>query len=349
MWISNTATAAMMYPIALALGGFAPAGAAGDRTRAALLLGIAFASSIGGMGTLIGTPPNLIMAAAAGSIAGRPIGFGEYLLIGVPAVLLLLPAAWAVIVWVGCRGMAGADQGVGEVLAERRTALGALVGAERRVVVLFAATAVAWILREPKDLGIVAIPGLSTFWPGLSDTGIGIIGAILLFVIPAGGVHGRALLTWDEGRQISWEVLLLFGGGLALAAGMEASGLTARLAGSLAVLNGLPRPVIYLALATLVVFLSELASNTAVAALMMPLVASLGAATGIPPLHLIVVTGLAASAGFALPVATPPNAIAFGSGLVPVRTMAKTGVWLDIAAILVVVLFATQLVPLVLR
>ncbi|HVX89860.1 MAG TPA: DASS family sodium-coupled anion symporter [Gemmatimonadales bacterium] len=335
MFVSNTATAAMMYPIALALGGFVPADAAGDRTRTALMLGIAFAASIGGIGTLIGTPPNLIMAAAAESLTGRHLGFGEYLLIGVPAVLVLLPAAWALLAFGTCRGMAAAPPAAAAVLRERHAALGPLVGSERRVVAIFALTALAWV------------------WPGekpFSDAAIGLLGATLLFVVPAGAPHGdRPLLAWDEARSLPWDVLLLFGGGLSLAAGMEASGLTARLAGSLAGLGGSPRPVIYLALAALVVALSEIASNTAVAALMMPLVASLGGATGIPTIELIVVTGLAASAGFALPVATPPNAIAFGSGLVPVRTMARTGIWLDLIAILVVVLLASLLVPLVVR
>jgi sodium-dependent dicarboxylate transporter 2/3/5 len=335
MWISNTATAAMMYPIALALGSFVPAGAAGDRTRTALMLGIAFAASIGGMGTLIGTPPNLIMAAAAESLGGRKLEFGEYLLIGVPAVLLLLPAAWALLSYVTCRGMASADPGAQRAVEERHDALGPLVGSERRVVMIFALTAMGWI------------------WPGetpLTDTAIGLLGAILLFVIPSGGPGAaRPLLKWEEAKSIPWDVLLLFGGGLSLAAGMEASGLTARLAGSLAGLGGLPRPVIYLALAGLVVVLSELASNTAVAALMMPLAASLGTATGLPPLELIVVTGLAASLGFALPVATPPNAIAFGSGLVPVRTMFRAGVVLDLIGVVVVVLLAALLIPVVLR
>ena len=335
MFVSNTATAAMMYPIAIALGGFAPPGPAGDRTRTALMLGIAFAASIGGMGTLIGTPPNLIMAAATESLAGRHVGFGDYLFVGVPAVLLLLPAAWALVAFGTCRGMAAADPEAGAVLAGRQAALGPLVGSERRVVAIFALTALAWVWPGPKPF---------------SDAAIGLLGATLLFVVPAAAPHGaRALLEWDEAKALPWDVLLLFGGGLSLAAGMEASGLTARLAGSLAGLGGLPRPVIYLALATLVVALSEIASNTAVAALMMPLVASLSGATGIPTIELIVVTGLAASAGFALPVATPPNAIAFGSGLVPVRTMAKAGVWLDLIAILVVVLIASLLVPLIFR
>jgi sodium-dependent dicarboxylate transporter 2/3/5 len=347
MWISNTATAAMMYPIALALGGFVPAGEAGDRTRAGLMLGIAFAASIGGLGTLIGTPPNLIMAAAAKEIAGRPIGFGEYMLIGVPAVLLLLPAAWAILVWGPCRGMAAATTDARQAIDERRAALGPLAGAERRVIAVFLAAAIAWILREPKAIGSLIIPGLTDLVPGLTDTGIGILAAVTLFVIPSGGEAPRRLLTWQEAKEIPWEVLLLFGGGLSLAAGMEASGLTTRLAGSLAGLAGLPRPVIYLALAGLVVVLSELASNTAVAALMMPLAASLGTAVGIPPILLIVVTGLAASTGFALPVATPPNAIAFGSGMVPVRTMAKAGFALDLVSILLVVLVASFLVPLI--
>jgi sodium-dependent dicarboxylate transporter 2/3/5 len=334
MWISNTATAAMMYPIGLALGTFVPAGTAGDRTRIALMLGIAFAASIGGMGTLIGTPPNLIMAAAAESLGGRKVGFGEYLLIGVPTVLVLLPAAWALLAFVTCRGMAAAEPDAQRAVEARHDALGPLVGSERRVVLIFALTAAGWI------------------WPGgkpLTDTGIGLLGAVLLFVVPSGGPGtSRPLLTWEEARTIPWDVLLLFGGGLSLAAGMEASGLTARLAGSLAGLGGLPRPLIYLALAALVVGLSELASNTAVAALMMPLAASLGTATGIPPLALIVVTGLAASLGFALPVATPPNAIAFGSGLVPVRTMFRAGIFLDLMGVVLVALVASLLIPAVL-
>ena len=348
MWISNTATAAMMYPIALALGGFVPQGEAGDRTRAGLMLGIAFAASIGGLGTLIGTPPNLIMAAAAQALAGRSIGFGEYMLIGVPAVLLLLPAAWAILVWGPCRGMAAATAEAKGVIDARRAALGPLAGAERRVIAVFLVAAVAWILREPKAIGSLFIPGLTALVPGLTDTGIGILAAVTLFLIPSGGETPRPLLTWHEAKEIPWEVLLLFGGGLSLAAGMEASGLTTRLAGSLAGLAGLPRPLIYLALAGLVVVLSELASNTAVAALMMPLAASLGAAVGIPPIMLIIVTGLAASTGFALPVATPPNAIAFGSGMVPVRTMAKAGLALDLVSVLLIVLLASLLVPLVL-
>jgi sodium-dependent dicarboxylate transporter 2/3/5 len=349
MWISNTATAAMMYPIALALGGFVPQGEAGDRTRAGLMLGIAFAASIGGLGTLIGTPPNLIMAASAQSLAGRSIGFGEYMLIGVPAVLLLLPAAWAIIVWGPCRGMAAATADAKQVIDERRAALGPLGGAERRVVTVFLVAAVAWILREPKGIGGLTIPGLTDLLPGLTDTGIGVLAAISLFVIPGGGLAPRRLLTWQEAKEIPWEVLLLFGGGLSLAAGMEGSGLTTRLAHSLTGLSGHDSPIVaYLALALLVVILSELASNTAVAALMMPLAASLGPAVGIHPLGLIVVTGLAASTGFALPVATPPNAIAFGSGLVPIRMMAKAGLWLDLIAILVIVALAVTLVPMVL-
>jgi len=297
---------------------------------------------------LIGTPPNLIMAAAASSIAGRPIGFGEYMLIGVPAVLILLPAAWGVLVWGSCRGMASAGAGAEGMIAERRSKLGPLHGAERRVILIFLLAASAWIMREPKLLGSVRIPGLVDLLPGLTDTGIGISAALLLFVVSAGGGHPRKLLTWTEAREIPWDVLLLFGGGLSLAAGMEASGLTTRLANTLGGLAGLPHVVIYLALAALIVCLSELASNTAVAALMMPLVASLGGAVGIPPLTLIVVTGMAASAGFALPVATPPNAIAFGSGMVPVRTMAKAGLWLDLIAIIVVTILALTLVPLLL-
>ena len=207
------------------------------------------------------------------------------------------------------------------------------------MLVVFGLTALAWLFREPKDLGVIRLPGLTTLAPDLSDAGIGLIGALLLFVIQGRTREGesRPLLTWEEARQIPWEVLLLFGGGLSLAAAMESSGLSIWIGGLLTVLSGFPPVVVALGLAAVVLVLSELASNTAVAAMVMPLVVSLGDATGQSPYTLMLVATFAASTGFALPIATPPNAIVFGSGQVSMRQMVRAGLLLDALAVVVVV------------
>jgi sodium-dependent dicarboxylate transporter 2/3/5 len=206
------------------------------------------------------------------------------------------------------------------------------------------------VLRERKNFGGVTIPGLVDIAPRLSDASIGLLGAVLLFVLrgtaPGGG--RRPLLTWEEGRRIPWDVLLLFGGGLSLAAAMESTGLSVWLGEQMTGLGALPPFAIYLGLAVFVLILSELASNTAIATMVMPIVASLGAAVDQPPLLLMLVAALAASTGFALPIATPPNTIVFGSGQVSVREMARGGLLLDAIAVLVIVAIVSLLYPIVL-
>jgi solute carrier family 13 (sodium-dependent dicarboxylate transporter), member 2/3/5 len=350
MWISNTATAAMMYPIALAVGALFGSGRAADEGRTALMLGVAYASSIGGIGTLIGTPPNLIFAGAARELAGREVGFVEYMLVGVPIVAVLLPLCWLLLVFVLFRRRVDLGADARRTLSERRTALGPLRGGEARTVGVFLLTVTAWVLRERKDLGALTVPGLADIAPGISDASIGLAGALLLFVLSDGSrdAGARPLLTWREAREIPWEVLLLFGGGLSLAAAMESSGLARWLGERMGGLAGLPPIAVYAGLAALVLLLSELASNTAVAAMAMPIAASLAPAVHQPPLALMLVGALAASTGFALPVATPPNAIVFGSGQVSVRQMARAGILLDVVAIVVIVAAVAVLYPLVL-
>ena len=347
MWISNTATAAMMYPIALAIGALFGAGTAADRTRTALMLGVAYSASIGGVGTLLGTPPNLIFAGAARELAGREVSFVDFMKIGTPIVAVLLPLCWVLLVFVLFRGKVDMGADARRTLRERRAALGPIRGGEARTIVIFLLTVAGWLLRERKDLGAVTIPGLSDLAPGLTDASVGLAGALLLFVTsdraPRSG--GRPLLTWREAREIPWEVLLLFGGGLSLAAAMESSGLAGWLGGNLGSLAGSSRLAVYGGLALVVLVLSELASNTAVAAMAMPIAASLAPAVGEPPLALMLVAALAASTGFALPVATPPNAIVFGSGQVSVRQMARAGILLDLIAIAVIVLAVLLLYP----
>jgi sodium-dependent dicarboxylate transporter 2/3/5 len=348
MWISNTATTAMMYPIALAIAEMAEDSREGRNLRTALMLGVAYAASIGGMATLIGTPPNLLFAGAAEELAGTRVSFVQFMAIGVPAAVVLLPTCWLLLMMLF--PAAGAlRQEARRILGERRAELGAFTGGERITTVVFVCTALAWFFREPKDIAGVTIPGLTDLAPGLTDSGVGVAGALLLFVIWGRGPDGvrRPLLTWREARAIPWEVLLVYGGGFSLATAMESSGLAQWLGGLMSGLGGLPDVVVYGGLALLVLLLSEVASNTATAAMAIPIAASLGVAIGEPPLALMLVTALAASTGFALPVATPPNLIVFGSGHITVRQMARAGVLLDLIAVAVVVVLVMVLYPIV--
>jgi sodium-dependent dicarboxylate transporter 2/3/5 len=350
MWISNTATAAMMFPIALAVGDLFDDGNAGRRIRTALLLGMAYAATIGGMATLIGSPPNIIAAGAMAELAGRRIGFSDFMLLGLPIVLVLLPLTWLLLaLWFVPAGGGLGPEGRAAI-ADRRRALGPLRGGEAITAGIFALTALAWFFRQPKQVGSFMVPGLTQLLPGLSDAGIGLAGAVLLFTLRGATSSGerRPLLTWDEGRRLPWEVLLLFGGGLSLADAMERSGLSAWIGSGLTGLGGYPTPVLFLGVAVVVVALGEFASNTAIAAMMMPLAAALATAVGQPPAVLMLVTGFAASLGFALPVATPPNAIAFGTGRVAMRDMVRAGLVLDMVGVVVVALVLSLLAPMVL-
>lgn len=339
MWISNTATAAMMYPIAMAIGALFGTGEAARSQRVALLLGVAFAASIGGMATLIGTPPNLILAGAARELIGVNLDFFTFLKFGLPVAAIMLPACWILLVFVFHREQIelGAD-GL-EALHARRVALGRLRGGERGVLIVFVSVALAWFFREPKVIGPVTIVGLTSIMPSLTDAGIAVIGAIALFLVPGRQKDGgaRPLLTWREAREIPWDVLLLFGGGLSLAAAMESSGLAGQIGVWMSGLQGLPLPVVLLGISVATVIVSELASNAATASMGMPIAVSLAQALDQPPLMLMMLIGLSASIGFALPMATPPNAIVFGSGEVTVRDMARAGLALDVVGIVVVV------------
>ena len=350
MWISNTATAAMMYPIALAIGALFPQDKGGGNTRTSLMLGVAYAASIGGMATLIGTPPNLVVAGAMRELTGRGISFVQFMSLGLPITLLLLPLCWLLLVFVAFPGQPRLQTDAGELLRSRLARLGPIRGGEARVLLIFGLTALAWVVRERKELGGITLPGLVDLFPGLSDPAIGVAAAILLFLVPATTADGnrRPLLTWAEAKRIPWDVLLFFGGGLTLAQAVEVNGLTTWMASGLARLQGLPPWIIFLGLATTVLLLSELASNLAVATMVMPIAAALGHTVGQPPAVLMLVAGFAASTGFALPIATPPNTIVFGSGMVTARQMARAGVLLDVISVVVIAAVVAVLGPLVL-
>ncbi len=337
MWISNTATAALMLPLVTALVDLArrEAPERAPAFGAAVVLGMAYAASIGGVATLIGTPPVAIFAGAARATLDRSVGFAEWLAIGGPVAILLLGACWLLLVR-GVFRVSGPLGGLAALIDAERAKLGPWTAGQRLTVAVLGATALAWVLREPKVIGALTVPGLADLLPGVSDAGIAVTAALVLFVLPASRDARRFVLDWDSAARIPWGVLLLFGGGLALAAAMDESGLARWLAERLAGLGHLPA-LAALALVTLFfTLLTELASNTATAAMGMPLVAALAPALGVAPVPLMAAAALGASLAFMLPVGTPPNALAFGTGAVSAADMRRAGMWLDLIGVAVI-------------
>lgn len=343
MWVSNTATAMMMMPIALSVVGAAAHGGGdndgGDVARThesvftpALLLAVAYGASIGGMGTLIGTPPNALLAAFARDEFGISIGFAAWMAVGVPVALLLGLCAWVCLTrWAFPVHRLRATISRAAIL-EASALLGPLRTPERRVIAVFTLTAGLWLARPL----FADLPGLS----GLSDENIAILGGILLFLIPAGGAAAsrEKLLRWADTATLPFGTLILFGGGLSLAQGIEQSGLAAWIGGALEVFAGLPGLWLVAIVAAVVVFLTEMTSNTATTAAFLPVMGALAVVAGEPPLMLMVPAALAASGAFMLPVATPPNAIVYGSGRVEIAAMLRAGFRLNLMTIVVVTL-----------
>lgn len=337
MWISNTATAVMMLPIAMAVVGTRGQESPADGFPTALLLGIAYGASIGGVATLIGTPPNAIFAGAARELLGADVGFAEWMAIGIPVAIPMMLGCWLLLVWLF--RVRGTIPGLGANVDREHADLGPVRGGERFVLVVFLLTAAAWILRSPKAIGSVRIPGLADVIPGISDAAIAIGAALVLFAVPLWRQRFPTALDWSTARRIPWGVLLLFGGGLALARAFEVSGLTEWLGGQLVGLRGVPFPLVIGTTALLFVFLTELTSNTATAALGMPLMAGVAEGLGVAALPLLTTAALAASMAFMLPVATPPNAIVFGSGAVSPRDMARAGLRLNFLSVTIITVF----------
>ena len=344
MWISNTATAAMMLPMAIAVGEMLrPKDREGPYPfGTALMLGVAYAASIGGIATLIGTPPNAVFAGAANELLGVEIGFLDWMAVGVPVAAVILPLTWLLLIRLYPPGQLSGD--AASVIDDERARLGSPSKGEKVTAAVFGLTAAAWLLRAEKDMGQITIPGLETWAPNLEDSTIAMMAAVLLFLIPLNWRKGEFVLDWRSASRIPWDVLILFGGGLSLARAMEVSGLATWIGGLVATLGAVPPIVIIAAVTTLIVLLSELASNTAMATMAMPVVAGAAAGLGVEPLLLMATTTLAASMGFMLPVATPPNAMVFGSGYVTIRQMGKAGLWLDVGSIVVITLLGSALV-----
>ncbi|MBN1240521.1 MAG: DASS family sodium-coupled anion symporter [Gammaproteobacteria bacterium] len=332
MWVSNTATTVMMLPVALSVVPRGPDGNVDPDKRGfatALMLGVAYGASIGGFITLIGTPPNAFLAGFMLEQYDFQIGFAQWMVLATPISLVMFVFCWLLLTRWLFPIMRHELPGARKAIRDALTAMGPASVAEKRVAVVFAVTAVLWIAR----------PLLSGFFPALqlSDTSIAMFGALLLFFVPNGIEKGEFLLTWEYAERLPWGVLLLFGGGLTLASAVSDSGLAAWIGEELRALEGWPVILLLLAVATLIVFLTELTSNIATSATFLPVVVALAESLGQHPLMLAIPAILAASFAFMLPVATPPNAIVFGSGQITIPQMARAGIWLNLVGIVVIV------------
>lgn len=352
MWISDTATTMMMLPIVLAVILEVAPGARGgtdagaevseeQATSSALLLGIAYASLIGGLATLVGTPPNIVLAGTFSTLYPNapPIGFFQWMMVGLPLTFLFLPAAWFYLTRIAYKVPAGPLSEAGqEALTEQRRNLGALSRGEVGVGIIFLLTALGWVWRADLNFGFITIPGWTTLLglEGVNDATVAIAAALLLFSIPTDLKKGHFLLDWHWAIRIPWGVLLLFGGGIALAGGFADTGLAAWIGERLQVLGRVPVPLMVIMACVLMTFLTEITSNTATATVFMPVMGATAVALNSDPLLLMIPATLSASCAFMLPVATPPNAIVFGSGRITLPEMAKAGFAMNwIGAILI--------------
>lgn len=380
MWVSNTATAVMMLPVGLSVlhlvskltgkdnelkqidvnqmdevarqgtqGGFASAvihkgkdvvSQIKDKTAAytsnfgiALMLGIAYAASIGSLGTIIGTPPNALLVAHMKNEFGIEIGFGEWMLMGVPLSIIMLIVCWALLVYVLFKPEISEIPGGKEVIHQEYKKLGAMSRAEWLVGGVFVLAALCWIFLGFifKHYGI-KVASL--------DSVIAMSVAVLLFIIPANSNHER-LIDWDTAKKLPWDILILFGGGLALSAQFSKTGLSLWIGHQVSALGFMPIILIILIVTALVIFLTEITSNTATAAAFLPVIAGVAIGLGYEGENIMLFTipvALAATCAFMLPVATPPNAIAYGSGYVRISDMIKAGLWLNIIGIFLITL-----------
>ncbi|WP_339805018.1 DASS family sodium-coupled anion symporter [uncultured Marinobacter sp.] len=338
MWVSNTATAIMMLPIGLSVISMVRSDNEEEVKRfgTALLLAIAYAASVGGIATLIGTPPNALLAAYLSENQGMDVGFAQWMLIGVPVAVVMLVLVWW---WLTRRtfNLTGHDNSE-QLLQDELKELGAMTSAETRVALVFAVTALAWILQPLVSDSLI---------PWLGDTVIAILAALALFLVPAANSSGDRLMDWESARDMPWGVLLLFGGGLAMAGVISSSGLATFIAESMSVLDAVPLILMIALVVTVIIFLTEVTSNTATAAAFLPLLGALAVSQGASAALLAVPAAIAASCAFMMPVATPPNAIVFGSGKVKIGAMIRAGFVLNLVGIVVVTLFSYLLLGLV--
>lgn len=341
MWISNTATSVMMLPIGLAIIAQYrdhPETPENEHTQFGkmLMLSIAYSASIGGMATLIGTPPNLVLAGIVKELYGVEIGFLDWMLLAFPLSVLLLVVCWLYLTRMAITLKADDFAGGVEEIKRQRAALGRMNASEKKVLLVFVLTAIAWMSRAFL---------LAPILPAIDDTIIALASGIILFVLP-GSSKGEAILHWDDSKRVPWGILLLFGGGLAIAQGFKNTGLAQWFAEQLVTLQFLPLLLMTLVLVAAINFLTEITSNLATTAMILPVLAPLAAAMGVHPYTFMIGATLAASCAFMLPVATPPNAVVFGSGYVTMSDMIRAGLGLNLFSILLVTFWVYYLMPL---
>ena len=341
MWISNTATSVMMLPIGMSIISQLmdnPKTVENENQNfgKALMLAIAYSASIGGMATLIGTPPNLVLATIVQETYGIEITFSKWFMFGLPISLILLAICWKYLTEIAFTFKQKKFPGGRNEINKQLKSLGKLSYEEKMVLLIFVGTAFAWITRSFL---------LQKLIPNLDDTIIAVIAGILLFILPASKSKNRKLINWEEAVKLPWGILLLFGGGLALAQGFKTSGLAEWIGGQLTLLEGASIFILLLFLIALVNFLTEITSNLATTAMILPILAPLSLVLDVNPFMLMVGATVAASCAFMLPVATPPNAVVFGSGYLRIPDMAKTGVWMNLFSIIFLTIMVYFLLP----
>ncbi len=341
MWISNTATSVMILPVGMAIVAQLrdnPATIENENLifGKALMLAIAYSASIGGIATLIGTPPNLVLAGVVQETYGIEITFSQWFSFGFPISIILLIICWLYLTKIAFKFKQKEFPGGKKEIEKQLVELGRMSFEEKAVLTVFVLTAIAWITRSFL---------LKRFIPAIDDTIIAMIAALLLFVLPSKDFK-NPILTWKDAVKLPWGILILFGGGMALAKGFESSGLAIWIGSQMTGLNGVHLFLILLFLITIVNFLTEITSNLATTAMLLPVLVSLASVLGVHPYFLLVGATVAASCAFMLPVATPPNAVVFGSGLLKIDDMVRKGIWMNLISIIIVTLAVYFVLPL---
>jgi len=343
MWISNTATTLMMLPIGMAI--LASFGENIEKSTSfinfskTLMLGIAYSASIGGMATLVGTPPNLVFAGMYQKLFHHQITFSQWLEIGLPVSIFLLATTWLYLVFLGYPFKELPKDKIKSIILKEKESLGKMIYEEKILLIVFILLVFAWITRSDINFGAFKIPGWANLFEQgkyIKDSTVSMFFAIILFMIPSKKENGEMLLNWKDINNLPWEVLFLFGGGFALAEGFSKSGLTHWVGQELSFVTALSIFLIIIIIVSILDFLTEFTSNTATTTIMLPILAGIAVTAKIDPLLLMVPATLGASCAFMLPVATPPNAIVMGSGVLQIKDMVKAGIWLDIFAIIIV-------------
>jgi len=343
MWMTNTSTTMMLLPIVLSVIAVVRDNVSDLSEKSqtdfqiAMLLGLAYSASIGGLATLVGTPPNALLIGYLADNYEIEISFARWMTVGIPVTLVMLPIAWLVLTRFLYPVNVPASEAVNRHLHELREELGPMTTPEKRVAVMFVLVVLSWMLRRP----LTEFLGLT----GITDAGIVMTAGVLFFVLPSGNSEQPRLMTWENALRLPWGVLILFGGGLSLAAAVSNTGLALWLGESLAPLNAFGIAALVVASVALVIFLTELTSNLATTATLLPVMGAIAVQAGLPPLMLTVPITIAASCAFMLPVATPPNAIVFATGQITIPQMVRAGISLNLIGIVVVTIIALYVAP----